>query len=166
MSYVRIWLHCVWGTKNRIPFLNNSNKQKILNHIKENAIHKNIYIDFINGHREHVHCSISLNADQTLSKVMQLIKGESSFWINKNQLPKVNLNGQMNILRFLLVSHKLIMCGNTLKIRKSIIKRKVGRMNTMNLSKSMVLKRLMAKARLISYHIFPIINDGVSQSGR
>jgi len=58
------------------------------------------------------------------------------------------------------------MCGNTLKIRKSIIKRKVGRMNTMNLSKSMVLKRLMAKARLISYHIFPIINDGVSQSGR
>jgi CRISPR/Cas system-associated endonuclease/helicase Cas3 len=29
---------------------------------------------------------ISLGADQTLQKVMQLIKGESSFWVNKQQL--------------------------------------------------------------------------------
>jgi len=84
MSYVRIWLHCVWGTKNRIPFLNDSNKQTILTHIRENAIGKDIYIDFINGHKEHVHCTISLNAEQALSKVIQPIKGESSFWINKN----------------------------------------------------------------------------------
>ena len=86
MSYVRIWLHCVWGTKNRIPFLNDSNKKPILEHIKENAKSKGIYIDFINGHREHIHCIISLNKDQQLSNLIQLIKGESSFWINKNQL--------------------------------------------------------------------------------
>jgi len=86
MSYVRIWLHCVWGTKNRIPFLTNENKWGIINHIKENAIAKGIYIDYFNGHKEHVHCIISLNADETLSKTMQLIKGESSFWINKNGL--------------------------------------------------------------------------------
>jgi REP element-mobilizing transposase RayT len=86
MSYVRIWLHCVWATKNRIHFLNDSNKQTILNHIKENAISKDIFIDFINGHKEHLHCTISLNAEQALSKVMQLIKGESSFWINRNKL--------------------------------------------------------------------------------
>jgi REP element-mobilizing transposase RayT len=84
MSYVRIWLHCVWGTKNRVSFLNDSNKQIILNHIRENAIKKDIYIDFINGHKEHIHCVISLNAEQTISKVIQLIKGESSFGINKN----------------------------------------------------------------------------------
>lgn len=86
MSYVRIWIHCVWGTKRRIPFLNSTNKESIINHIRENAKSKGIYIDFINGHQEHVHCTISLNADQTLSKVIQLIKGESSFWINKNKL--------------------------------------------------------------------------------
>jgi len=57
-----------------------------LNHIKENAQEKGIYIDFINGNREHVHCIISLNADQMLSKSIQLIKGESSFWINKNNI--------------------------------------------------------------------------------
>ena len=59
MSYVRIWLHCVWGTKKRIPFLSVNNKWDILNHIKENAKIKGIYIDFINGDKEHIHCIIS-----------------------------------------------------------------------------------------------------------
>ena len=88
MSYVRIWVHCVWGTKNKIPFLSIDNKWKILDHIKENAKKKAIYIDFINGYKEHIHCVISLKTDQTLSKNMQFIKGESSFWINKNGLTK------------------------------------------------------------------------------
>ena len=88
MSYVRIWVHCVWGTKKRISFLSDNNKWDILNHIKENAKTKGIYIDFINGCKEHIHCIISLKADETLSKTIQLIKGESSFWINKNGLSK------------------------------------------------------------------------------
>jgi len=86
MSYARIWLHCVWGTKNRIPNITSQNKKEIIAHIRENAKNKDIYIDFINGHKEHIHCIISLNADQTLTKVIQLIKGESSYWINKQLL--------------------------------------------------------------------------------
>jgi len=44
MSYVRIWLHCVWGTKNRIPFIAENNKKAIIGHIRENAIKKrNLY---------------------------------------------------------------------------------------------------------------------------
>ena len=88
MSYVRIWLHCVWGTKNRTPFITENNKKAIIGHIRENAIKKGIYIDFINGHKEHFHCIISLNKEQNISNVMQLIKGESSFWINKNDVTK------------------------------------------------------------------------------
>lgn len=76
----------MWGTKNRIPVLNVKNIKPIIDHIKENALSKDFYIDFINGHREHIHCIISLNAEQQLSKVIQLIKGESLFWINKNDL--------------------------------------------------------------------------------
>jgi REP element-mobilizing transposase RayT len=86
MSYVRNWLHCVWGTKNKLPFITSQNKIEIIAHIRENAKSKGIYIDFINGHREHIHCIISLSADQALTKVMQLIKGESSFWINKHSI--------------------------------------------------------------------------------
>lgn len=86
MAYVRIWLHCVWRTKKGIPFFTPENKSKIFDHIHKNASNKGIYIDFINGDKEHVHCIISLNQEQTLAKVIQLIKGESSFWINKNKL--------------------------------------------------------------------------------
>jgi REP element-mobilizing transposase RayT len=88
MAYVRNWLHCVWGTKNRTSFITYQNKKEIIAHIRDNAKDKGIYIDFINGHSEHIHCIISLGADQALAKVMQLIKGESSFWINKFSMSK------------------------------------------------------------------------------
>ena len=86
MANIRIWIHCVWATKNRAPFLSKENKMTIINHIRKNAQEKGIYIDFINGSKEHIHCTISLNQDQNISKVMQLIKGESSHWINKNNV--------------------------------------------------------------------------------
>lgn len=86
MAYVRIWLHCVWKTKKGIPYFTSENKDKIFNHILENTRNKGVYIDFLNGDKEHIHCIISLNQEQTLAKVIQLIKGESSFWINKNKM--------------------------------------------------------------------------------
>jgi len=88
MPYVKNWLHCVWGTKNRTQFLLGDIKFNVIDHIRTNARSKGIYIDFINGYTEHLHCILSLNHDQSLSKVMQLIKGESSFWINRNSLTR------------------------------------------------------------------------------
>jgi len=49
---------------------------------------KDIFIDFVNGHTEHCHCLISLGVDQTIAKVMQLVKGECAFWFNKEKLTK------------------------------------------------------------------------------
>ncbi|SBV97813.1 conserved hypothetical protein [uncultured Dysgonomonas sp.] len=87
MSYLKVYIHCVWSTKNRIPYLNSIElRQKVWHHIKENAITKDIFIDSISGYSDHCHCIISLGIDQTIQKVMQLIKGESSFWINKSKL--------------------------------------------------------------------------------
>jgi REP element-mobilizing transposase RayT len=51
--------------------------------MKENAIEKGIFIDFVNGYSDHCHCLVSLSIDQTIQKVIQMIKGESSYWINK-----------------------------------------------------------------------------------
>jgi putative transposase len=84
MAYVKNWLHCVWGTKNREPFIKGEMKYDLINHIRENTKKKDIYIDFINGHVQHIHCLILLSPDQTLGRVIQLIKGESSYWVNKS----------------------------------------------------------------------------------
>ena len=88
MSYTKIWIHAVWGTKRRTPFLNKEIHSAVIDHIKENAKEKKIYIDSINGFDDHLHCLISLDTEQSISKVMQLIKGESAFWINKQKLTK------------------------------------------------------------------------------
>lgn len=81
-------IHAVWGTKNREPILTEKIRPLVIEYIKENAELKKIYIDTINGHTEHLHCLFGLNADISLSKTMQLIKGESSFRANKNNLIK------------------------------------------------------------------------------
>jgi putative transposase len=87
MSWVRIWVHLVFSTKNREPFLHSAKLRKqFFQHIKKNAQEKKIWLDCISGYADHAHCLISLGKDQTISNVSQLIKGESSFWINKNEL--------------------------------------------------------------------------------
>ncbi len=86
MPWVRVWIHFVWSTQNREPFLTNEIRKDVFGHIKENAKEKNIYIDFVGGYVDHVHCLISLGTNQEIGKIMQLIKGESSFWVNKNNL--------------------------------------------------------------------------------
>lgn len=84
MPFIKVYIHFVWSTKNRIPFLATRKiRESVWSHIRENAKEKGIHIDFINGYKEHCHCLVSLGVDQTIQKVMQLIKGESSFWINK-----------------------------------------------------------------------------------
>jgi REP element-mobilizing transposase RayT len=77
----------VFSTKNRDPFLNSSElRRNVFEHIKNNAEEKGIWLDCINGYQEHAHCLISLGKEQTISKVAQLIKGESSYWINQHNL--------------------------------------------------------------------------------
>ena len=94
MPFVKVWLHFVWSTKNRHPYLSDEIRTKVFEHIRQNAKEKGIFIDFINGYLDHVHCLISLGAEQTLKEIMQLIKGESSFWINKNKLTKTKFAWQ------------------------------------------------------------------------
>src|SRR5512138_3615655 len=86
MSFIRIWLHCVWTTKDRTPYLKDQIRSEVISHIRENAKSKGIYIDHINGYEDHLHALISMGGKQNASDLMQQIKGESSYWINKNNL--------------------------------------------------------------------------------
>jgi REP element-mobilizing transposase RayT len=94
MSYLRVWIHFVWSTKNREPSLNKVIRKKVFKHIFQTARSKGIYVDFINGHTDHVHCLVALGPEQTLAMVMHQIKGESSRWINKNHLTSVKFEWQ------------------------------------------------------------------------
>ncbi|MHC1702729.1 MAG: IS200/IS605 family transposase [Tenuifilaceae bacterium] len=86
MPFIKIWIHAVWSTYKRQPFLKKEIRSDLFLHINENAKKKGIHLDHINGYVDHVHCLISLDQDQNIATIMQLIKGESSFWLNRNSL--------------------------------------------------------------------------------
>ena len=86
MPYTKIRVHLVWATKCREPLLSKKIRQHVFKHIEENAKKKGIQIDEINGHEDHAHVLLSMHANQSIAEIAQLIKGESSYWINKNNL--------------------------------------------------------------------------------
>lgn len=87
MPYIKIYIHLVFSTLHRKSVLHSPVlRNKVWKHIKENAARKGIFVEMVNGFADHCHCLISLSSNQTIEKVVQLIKGESSFWINKNNL--------------------------------------------------------------------------------
>ncbi len=95
MPFIKVYIHFVWSTKNRIPYLKTPEIRKAMwQHIKENANKKDIFIDFVNGYNYHCLCLISLGSEQTISKIMQLIKGESAFWFNKQNFITEKLEWQ------------------------------------------------------------------------
>jgi REP element-mobilizing transposase RayT len=87
-------VHLIWSTKNRESIIVPCLKPTLLDHLKSNAKEKNIWIDTVNCVSDHVHALVSLGAEQSISKVAMLLKGESSHWINKNNLTKTKFEWQ------------------------------------------------------------------------
>ncbi len=94
MPYIKIYIHIVWATKNRQKFLTKEIRPQLFEHIKKNAKDKNIFLDTIGGWQDHIHCLISLDTSQSIANIINLIKGESSFWLNKNKLTNTKFSWQ------------------------------------------------------------------------
>lgn len=84
MPYTRMLVHAVWATKDRKILLNKQSKDQLCAHIREYARTKNIHLINVNGYQNHLHCFISMSSDQNILTLMNLIKGESSFWANRH----------------------------------------------------------------------------------
>src|SRR5690242_17460357 len=83
MSFVRIWVHVVFSTQNREPVLDKKIRTALIKHIRSNCKEKDIFLKAINGWSDHLHLLISLGREQSIAKVMMLIKGESAHWLNE-----------------------------------------------------------------------------------
>ena len=94
MPYTKVMIHFIWATKNRNPIITDNLKLLLLSHIKENSIKKEILIDTLNCVEDHIHLLISLGTEQTIFKRAMLIKGESSFWANKQKIIKQQFEWQ------------------------------------------------------------------------
>lgn len=107
MPYTKIWIHLIWSTKNREKIITKEIKPLLITHIKENAKQKEIHVDTINCVQDHIHLILSLGRDQTIGQIVQLIKGESSHWCNKEKILLTKFEWQDEYIA-VSVSHSMI----------------------------------------------------------
>lgn len=87
-SYSRIWIHAVWSTKFRLPFIFPSVEQRVYPFITEQLREIDCPVRIVNGMPDHIHCLFLLNPRKSIAEVIKKIKGSSSRLINDhNMLP-------------------------------------------------------------------------------
>jgi REP element-mobilizing transposase RayT len=85
-SYSRIWLHLTWATLERRPLLPPRAAAAVSGFLREYAAEKQVYMRLNYVNRDHVHAVIDLPTSLTVEETLQLFKGASSHWLNKQNL--------------------------------------------------------------------------------
>jgi putative transposase len=93
-TFHQIWLHYVWSTKNCENLIVPKLRSELIFHIKEYGQQNDIYVDSVNGILDHIHLLIEMKPSQSPAQIANLIKGESSNWINQNNFLKVKFAWQ------------------------------------------------------------------------
>lgn len=93
-TYTQIHIHAVFAVQDRISLIHKSWKDELYKYIsgiiKKNG-HKIIVID---GMPDHIHLFFGMRPAQSLSDLMQDIKGDSSKWINNMRFIKGRFSWQ------------------------------------------------------------------------
>ena len=83
-SLIKIWIHGVFGTKDRTSLINNTFEVKLYNHIKQKLEEDlDCKVRAINGTDDHIHLLFQLSPNFSVRDIFKNIKGESSHWINQ-----------------------------------------------------------------------------------
>jgi len=75
--------HCVWSTKDRRPVLSPQIQSRLWPYLGGIARANKATALAIGGVNDHLHILISLPATLTISKAIQLLKGNSSKWLHE-----------------------------------------------------------------------------------
>lgn len=88
-SLTCIWIHLIFSTKDRLPFIHSSFESELYERIKKKLIVDfESYASVINGTDNHVHILLKQSPNYAIKDIVKNLKGESSHWINKNDFIK------------------------------------------------------------------------------
>jgi len=93
-TYTQIHIHAVFAVRNRQALISPEWKITLYKYISGIVANQGHKLLIINGVEDHLHMLIGLRPVQSLSSLMQDIKGDSSKWINQNNLVKGRFHWQ------------------------------------------------------------------------
>lgn len=93
-SFNNIWVHLVFTTKHREPFITSDIEDRLFRYLRDQLIEMGCYVEAINGVPDHIHILIKLSPTKSISEVTKQLKGSSSFWINDKKLTKLKFGWQ------------------------------------------------------------------------
>ena len=93
-TYTQIHLHLIFAVQNRKSLISESWKDRLYEYITGIVQANKHKMIIINGMPDHLHIAIGMRPSQSLSDLMQDIKGNSSKWINDNKLTESKFNWQ------------------------------------------------------------------------
>jgi putative transposase len=82
-SFNSCLMHCVFSTKGRRPLLNTAIRERLWPYLGGIARANDMKALAIGGVADHAHLLLSLPATLSVSKAMQLMKGNSSKWLRE-----------------------------------------------------------------------------------
>ena len=82
-SFNSCLMHCVFSTKERRPWLAPNIRERLWPYLGGNARENDMKALAIGGVADHVHMLLSLPPTLSVSKAMQLLKGNSSKWLRE-----------------------------------------------------------------------------------
>jgi len=94
-SLTKLWIHGVFGTKDRLPLLKDNFRGKTIKHIQSNLLELGCKVRAVNGTKDHLHILFLMAPDKSISQIMKNIKGASSHWINQNDFLHVKFSWQV-----------------------------------------------------------------------
>ncbi len=83
MYHSKILIHLIWRCDNDIHMLNHK-QDKVRGYLLSLANKNKINLQSLAVLSNHIHCIVELNSVQSVSDIIQTLKGASSLWINNN----------------------------------------------------------------------------------
>lgn len=93
-TYSQIHLHIIFAVKYRQSIIHNSWKDELYRYISGIVQHNKHKMIAINGMPDHIHLLIGMRPTQSISELLQDIKGSSSKWINEKKFIKSRFEWQ------------------------------------------------------------------------
>ena len=86
-SLTKIWIHAICHTKDNEPLIRTDIEGPLHEHIRHHLSEDfNCGVRILNGTADHVHILFLLDPNYAVKDILKNIKGESSHWINQENL--------------------------------------------------------------------------------